>query len=79
MDDNSDLPPVVSTQKRKHCTRLPASSLPKMKKMRQRSLDSTYTQNVIAKADKMNQLTKIFQCQRSSSQITFVIQQRANF
>ena len=44
------------------------------KKTRQRSLDSTYTQNVIAKADKMNQLTNVVQCQRSNSQITFVIQ-----
>ena len=32
MDDESDLPPVISTQKRKHCTRLPPSSLPKVKK-----------------------------------------------
>ena len=31
MDDDSDLPPVISTQKCKHCTRLPASSLPKVK------------------------------------------------
>ena len=31
-DDDSDLPPIISTQKRKHCTRLPASSLPKVKK-----------------------------------------------
>ena len=74
MDDDSDLPPVISTQKREHCTSLPASSLPKVKKTRKRSLDSTYTQNVIAKADKMNQLTKDIQCQRSNSQITFVIQ-----
>ena len=67
MDDDSDLPPVILTQKCKYCTRLPASSLPKVKKTRQRSLDSTYTQNVIAKADKMNQLTNVIQCQRSNS------------
>ena len=73
-NDDSDLPPIISTQKRKHYTRLPASSLPKVKKTRQRSLDSTYTQNVIAKADKMNQLTNFVQCQRRNSQITFVIQ-----
>ena len=41
MDDDSDLPPGISTQERKHCTCLPASSLPKVKKTRQRSLDST--------------------------------------
>ena len=74
MDDDSDLPPVISTQKREHCTSLPASSLPKVKKTRKRSLDSTYTQNVIAKADKMNQLTNVVQCQRSNSQITFAVQ-----
>ena len=32
MDDDSDLPPVISTQKRKQCARLPASSLPNVKK-----------------------------------------------
>ena len=74
MDDDSDLPSFISTQNRKHCTHLPVSSLPKKKKTRQHTLDSTYTQNVIAKADKMNQLTKDIQCQRSNSQITFVIQ-----
>ena len=37
-------------------------------------MDSTYTQNVIAKADKMNQLTNVVQCQRRNSQITFVVQ-----
>ena len=75
MDDDSDLPLVISTQKRKHCTLLPASfaSLPEVKKIRQRSLDSTYTQNVTAKADKMNLFTYVVQCQRSDSQITFVI------
>ena len=72
MDDDSDLSPVISTQKRNHCT--PASSLPKVKKTRQRSLDSTYTQNVIAKAEKMNHFTNVVQCQRSNSQITFAIQ-----
>ena len=30
--------------------------------------------NIVAKADKMNQLTNVVQCQRSNSQITFVIQ-----
>ena len=34
MDDDSDLPPVISAQKRKHCARLPASSLPNVKKIR---------------------------------------------
>ena len=32
MDDDSDLPSVISTQKRKHCACLPASSLPNVKK-----------------------------------------------
>ena len=53
MDDDSDLPPVISTQKRKYCTGLTTS--------RQRSMDSKYTQNVIAKADNMNHLTKVVQ------------------
>ena len=35
-------------------------------------MDSTYTQSVIAKADKMNQLTKVVHCQRRNSQLTFV-------
>ena len=74
MDDDSDLSPVILTQKRKQCTRLPTSSLPKVEKTRQRSLDSTYTQIVIEKADKMNQLTNVVQCQRSNSQIAFVNQ-----
>ena len=44
------------------------------KKTRQRCLDSTYTQNVIAKDDNMNQLTNVVQCQRSNSQTPFAIQ-----
>ena len=32
MDDDSGLPSVISTQKRKHCACLPASSLPNVKK-----------------------------------------------
>ena len=32
MDDDSGLPSVISTQKRKHCALLPASSLPNVKK-----------------------------------------------
>lgn len=34
---------------------------------------SAYTQNIIARADKMNHLRKVIQCQRSNSQNTFFI------
>ena len=63
-----------STQKLKHCTGLPASSLPKVNKKGQRSLyiHSAYTQNAY-KAGKMNHLTKVIQSQGSNSQINFFI------
>ena len=65
MDDDSDFPLVISTQKRKHCTGLPASPLPKVNKKKGQSsfyIRSAYTQNIIARADKMNHLRKVIQC-----------------